>query len=315
VLVAVAAPVALLMLNALAKNPKTSIPSLEIVLRRVLTPAEWLELATGVVRLFSGVSTVSDMAGALPDASRVVLDAIAIGALFIPIAFAIRHERMARSSRLSWLLAGVVVSLVIFHVVAGPLALSSGRERYGLFLLVPELLLLAMALDAIADSRPLLARGAFALVVASCLALVGGGYFYPLVSRGGDARAGLRTGLVEPKVAAFDFLVSDSRSAEVIQVIAEDWYLYWPLRYLAGRDPRFHVELPANANAPGGVRPAGVPPRAYPHRPDRVYWLVFATGGDWRKLVGPDAVAAFTAFDPIGRPILYVFRLDPAPFP
>jgi hypothetical protein len=208
------------------------------------------------------------------------------------------------------MLGGFCLSLAAFHIVAGPTALMPGRERYGLAFLTPSIVLAAVAIDALAASKPMLARTATALAVVSCTAVVVGGYFVPLVVRGGDVRAGLRTGAVEPKVAAFDFISGDSRTATVIQVNTDDWYLYWPMRYLAGGDHRFHVELKEGANAPGGLRPAGVGPDPYPHAPDRAYALVFDNGGEWRRLTALGLKPAFTAVDPIGRAILHVFRLE-----
>lgn len=306
--VVVAIPLALWLLDALAKNPDTVVPSIEIVLGRVFSPTAWLDLATGVIRLFSGVSAISDMAGALSPWGRTTLDLIAVLVFIVPLALAVRRFRADRPSYGLWLLAGLVVSLIAFHVVSGPLALASGRERYGLFLLVPEIVLVAMALDRLADARPLLAGSAATLAAASFVALTVGGYFVPLISRGGEARPALRTGASEPKVAAFDFIISDSASAEVIQVMTEDWHLYWPLQYLAGPYPRFHVELLEGANAPRGLRPAGVAAPPYPHAPDVIYSLVFDNGGEWRRLRAAGETPAFTASDPLGRPILHVVR-------
>jgi hypothetical protein len=308
------APLALWALDALAKRPDTSIPSVEIVVRRASSPAAWLASGTGALRVFSGATTVTDMAGPLSSTAQITLDFAAIAVLVVPIVLAIRRLKAADSARGLWLLSGLLVSLVSFHIVAGPTALDPGRERYGLVFLVPAIVLWAMAIDGLAPARPILSKAAIALAVVSFSALTIGGYFLPLVARGGDARAGRRTGVVEPKVAAFEFLAADAGSAEVIAVIAEDWYLYWPLRYLAGRDKRFHIELIEGANAPGGLRPAGVLPEPYPHAPERFYAVVFDNGGEWRRLSEQGLKTAFTAFDPIGRPILHVVRIDGSEF-
>jgi hypothetical protein len=313
-LVALGAPLALWVLNTLAKRPNTSIPSVEIVLQRAFTLSAWRDSAVGALRLFSGATTVADVAGPLSASVRTTLDLVAIVVLVLPALLVIPRLRAAHSSRAAWLLGGFVVSFVAFHIVAGPTALESGRERYGLAFLVPEIVLCAIALDALAASRPVLSRAAIALTIVSLTSLTIGGYFFPLLSRGGDARAGLRTGAVEPKVAAFEFLVADAGSADVIEVIADDWYLYWPMRYLAGRDKRVHVELTEGANAPGGLRPAGVLPEPYPRAPDRIYALVFDNGGEWRRLIAMGLEPAFTAFDPIGRPILHVVRVRGSEF-
>ena len=307
--VAIGIPAALWMLKTLARRPNTSIPSIEIVTGRALSPGAWFDTATGVVRLFSGISAVADIAGAPPALSTVVLDVVAAMVLLVPLVLALRTLVSAHEGRGAWMAAGVLTSLAAFHIVAGPTALGSGRERYGMVFLVPAIVLAAVAIDALSPTRPAVARTATALAAISFAALTLGGYFMPLLAHGGHARAGLRTGTVEPKVAAFDFLSADAPSADAIEVIAEDWYLYWPMRYLAGQDKRFRVELIEGANAPGGLRPAGVPPEPYPRTPERVYALVFADGGEWRRLTGLGLTPAFTAGDPVGRPILHVFRV------
>ncbi len=318
-LAALAAPIALWVLDTLATRPNTTIPSVEIVLQRAFTPGAWAATATGALRMFSGTTTITDMAGPLPALAQTALDVAAFVALVLPVLLALR-SRTARpvadggepplSGRMAWLTGGFLASLAAFHIVGGPTALMPGRERYGLVFLVPEIVLCATAIDALWSSRATLSRAAFAIAVVSFAALTVCGYFVPLLTRGGDARPGLRTAVVEPKVAAFEFLKADAGSAEVIQVIADDWYLYWPMRYLAGGDKRFHVELTEGANAPGGLRPAGVQPEPYPHPPDRVYALVFEGDGVSRRLSELGLKAAFTAFDPIGRPILHVVRVQ-----
>jgi hypothetical protein len=327
-LVALVSPLALWVVDTLAARPNTTIPSVEIVLQRAFAPGAWAATATGALRMFSGTTTITDMVGRLPALAQAALDVAAIAVLVFPVLLALRRVRWARPDGDSaqrflggdrpqfvmWLSGGFLVSLAAFHIVGGPTALMPGRERYGLVFLVPEIVLCATAIDALWAAKALLSRAAMAIAVVSFTALTVYGYFVPLLTRGGDARPGLRTGVVEPKVAAFEFLKADAGSAEVIEVIADDWHLYWPMRYLAGRDKRFHLELTEGANAPGGLRPAGVPPEPYPHPPDRVYALVFDGGGEWRRLRELGLKPAFTALDPIGRPILHVVRVQQTEF-
>ena len=74
---------------------------------------------------------------------------------------------------------------------------------------------------------------------------------------------------------------------------------------------RSHIELIEGANAPGGLRPAGVAAPAYPHPPDKTYAVVFDHNGQWMHLTSTAAEPAFTAFDPIGRAIVHVVRIEP----
>jgi hypothetical protein len=194
-----------------------------------------------------------------------------------------------------WLLAGIAIAFAGFHVVALGLALEQTLERYGLFMLVPLMLIIAIPAGITATAT---------VVLLAAITL--GGYFYPLISRGGDpAMATYRTGDVEPKVAAFQFIDRD-RAGKPARVIAEDWFLYWTLRYFAGPGGPVHVEPIPGGTLPGGAYPAGV---AEPSTPDtdRTYIVIFAGSGYAATLRPNEPV--FTASDPIGRPIVQVYSI------
>ena len=117
---------------------------------------------------------------------------------------------------------------------------------------------------------------------------------------------------MEPKLAAYDAIHADSAGAAVVSVVAEDWWLYWPLRYFAGGDSRIHVDLMPGANAPGGLYPAGAGPPPSPRRSDRNYAVVFDGSEAWAGLRSSNRTV-FTAFDPLQRPILHVVALPSTP--
>ncbi len=144
-LVALVTPLALWVLDTLATRPNTTIPSVEIVLQRAFTPGAWAATATGALRMFSGATTITDMAGPLPALALTALDVVAIAVLVCPVLLALVRFRSARPNgdspvrffggdrpqSLMWLSAGFLASLAAFHIVAGPTALMPGRERYG----------------------------------------------------------------------------------------------------------------------------------------------------------------------------------------
>ena len=305
----VAVPVGWRLLNNVAANPQTSLPPAATVVARLFSGTAWGELAVGITGLFSGVTTTSFIGGPLPWPAVIIGNLVAAFALVVPLAIGWRTFR-ARAHAV-WLLAGIIVSLAIFHAVAGPPALQPGLERYALFVLVPLIIVCAMGLDAAADTRPALATVAFSLTYASFAAVLCGGYFYPLAARGGESVPAFRSGSVEPKLAAYRAIEADSAGAVVVSVIAEDWWLYWPIRYFAGADPRIHVELMPGANQPGGLYPAGGSARPYPRPPDRNYAVVFEGSPAWVSLRSSNRLV-FTASDPLQRPILHVLAL-PSP--
>ncbi len=277
---------------------------------RVFSPHAWGELLVGIAGLFSGVTAAAFIGGPLPYPAVIVGRLVAGLAIALPIAIGWRAFRSRAHA--PWLLAGVVVGLAIFHAVAGPAALQPGLERYAMFVLVPLVIVCAVALDSLAETQPALTTLAFSLTCAAFVAVLLGGYFYPLAIRGGDSASAFRTGSVEPKLAAYDAIQADSAGAAVVSVVAEDWWLYWPLRYFAGGDSRIHVDLMPGANAPGGLYPAGAGPPPSPQRSDRNYAVVFDGSEAWAALRSSNR-RVFTAFDPLQRPILHVVALPSTP--
>jgi hypothetical protein len=275
------------------------LPSIEMVVERLTSPALWYATATGIVSLLAGVTSATAIAGPPPAVLRIA----AMGVIAVALAGAAyghwhaRHHPAASSTR--WFGPAVATCILLFHVVAGPRALQPGVERYAMFVLVPLTVWCTWGLQL--TRRGTYLAGTAATTLAAVLML---GYFIPLATRGGDGHSAFRTGDVEPKQAAFDFIRQHGRSASVIVILAEDWWLYWPLRYLAVEDRRIHVDILSQDHVkwlhPGTTAPP------LPQLPDAVYAVLFA--GSPRSF-GNDA-AVFTARDPIGRPIVQVFALS-----
>lgn len=301
-----AIPIALWMVMRIANNPDTTLPSVSMVIDRVTSPWRWAERAWGFINLTSGVSTVAHVAA--PVRAPVSIAANAAMALLFTMGVAAgwRSIRTPRYGR--WLLGGMLAAFVAFHIVAMDLALHPTLERYGLFMLVPMLIVVAMAMDGAAERSRLDGQTTAALTMVLLGAMTIGGYFYPIVKRGGDAMTAYRTGNPEPKLAALAFIDRDSGSAPV-RVIAEDWFLYWTLRYFATPAGRIRVDTVPGASVPGGVRPEGAP-EPVPVIPTRTYVVAFAGSGypATLKLAAP----VFTAVDPIGRPVVQVYVVEGA---
>jgi hypothetical protein len=285
-----------------ANNPNTMLPSIGMVFERVFSPFSWLGRLGGAMQLLSGTTTATHISGALPMAAASALPAVILLSAMVFGWKAFRAKRHAM-----WLLGGSVVAFAGFHVVAMPSALHPGFERYALFLLVPLIVLTAMAIDAVAERSMIAGVAATTVMVAGAVVVLVGGYFVPLAARGGEGPPTFRTGAIEPKLAAFAFIDADSSGAGAVTIVAEDWWLYWSLRYFAGVNGRIYVEPAAALDIPGGVRPAGA---AAPSRPSpaRTYAVAFAGSAFPATLTRSSPV--FTAVDPIGRPIVQVFVVE-----
>lgn len=277
------------------------LPSIELVTERLTTAPAWYSLGAGVVSLLSGATSAA-IAGPPPrylslGANLIVLLAIVCACIGY---WRARHDVVAK--RMAWLAAGFVASIISFHVVGGPRALEPGSERYAMFLVVPLTIVCAGGLG-------LLNRKGWAIGGVLCGALAAVltcGYFLPLMTEGGRHGA-FRTGPIEPKLAAFEFVNADSRGAEVVAVFAEDWWLYWPIRYLAWHERRLYVEMLGDTYDKWLVPPGGTE-RQYPRMPDRAYAIVFRGSAFWLALQN-DGTTLFTAHDPADRPIIDVIRV------
>lgn len=300
----VALPVGAALTVAVARMGR--LPSIEMVTERLLTPGAWFDTALSFVRLLSGITAATYVAGppmpmltAATDAAAGAVVLVAAGVMTWPL-------RRGPVPPGAWLTLGVLASALLFHVVAGPVALEPGLERYAMAFVVPLAIVCASAMDALLGSpRAAAAGGAVAIVVtvASSIAVLGAGYFHPLLTRGGAAHQTFRTGIVEPKAAAYRFVQGDSRHARVTVVFAEDWWIYWPVRYLA-RPERGRIFVEMIGQTPP-LYPRGVSPPPYPAAPDKIYAIVFDRSAAWLQLHDRGRIV-FSAADPTGQPILHV---------
>jgi len=154
-----------------------------------------------------------------------------------------RALQQRRQKEVLVLLIGLGASLAAFYVVAGPGAIQPHFERYGLWMIAPCSLLLALGLSWWIQSgrHALRLHPAFALLTAwAVLAGFGWHYFRPLLSGGPDAHVAFRTGPTEPKLAALNLIRSQPSQAPG-KIVASGWWLFWPLQYLAGGDPRWTI--------------------------------------------------------------------------
>lgn len=292
----------------IAANPQTSLPSISMVIDRVTSPALWADRAWGFVNLTSGVSPVLHIAGPLPQAAALAANGVILLVAVGSIVAGWSHLAAHRHAR--WLLAGIGIAFAGFHVVAMSFALTPTSERYGIFMLVPLLITIALGLDAVSRRHLATGRAATAATAIVMVSMLVGGYFVPLWTRGGDAMTTYRTGTTEPKLAAFAFIDADSRGAASVRVIADGWWLYWTLRYFAGAGGRIFVDVVPGSNMPGGTHPSGAVVPQHPP-PQRTYFVAFEGGAVPPGSTG--SKARFTAWDPAGRPILHVYDAGTPP--
>src|SRR5690606_14144318 len=131
-----------------------------------------------------------------------------------------------------------------FAFVAGPQALAPHLERYGICLVAPAVLMLARGLTWWVEPvrsncqffRLALLSVAYCFVFSFSLA-----YFHVVYVTGGLSHRAFRTAAVEPKQAALARIVAAHAPHARSEIIAREWWLYWPLTYLAYGQDRVRV--------------------------------------------------------------------------
>ena len=277
---------------------------------RAVDPQLWMATIRGIVRLLTGVTTSQSIAGPLPSGVEMTIELAGFVLILLPIGCALLSLRKESARRpLLGIALGFVLTAVAFHLLAGPRAIASPHERYALVFVVSACVLIALLIEAVGRTRQWIAAFFATAWTALNLYVFVAGYAVPFLRGGGNGHITYRTGSVEPKKAVFDFVLSELDQKETAAVLADSWWSYWPLRYLATAESnRIQIE-------PGGFRhppvvPPGAEPSALSRPPSRGFAVAFT---DSSPLTIPDSGREmFVAKDPRGSPILHVFELRPA---
>ena len=194
-------------------------------------------------QILSGVSIYRYIVG--PDSSFIwLLHDIIFWSLFLLIAIlGTRQLVKTRQWNLLALVLGLVATLTIFYFVAHLKAITPGYSRYAMCLIIPSILVFAILINSIFQScqKPWLG---IAGTIAICWFLLGsfqGNYFNTIKTTGGLSDLAFRTASIEPKQQAFSTIIQNAKADQPVIIIAEDWWTYWPIRYLAAPDKRISI--------------------------------------------------------------------------
>lgn len=285
-------------------------PWLSIAWARMTDGAQWLEFAANNVRLFNGVTVYHYFSGARPatlphDAGfAIVVGAALWGLVLTPPA---RHRALDYG-----LIFACAIVWIGFYAFAGPQALRPHAERWGLCLVVPAILVLARGLAAWIEWRPPTrwpAIAAATLVAASVLTSFYVNYFREFATTGGRSHLTYVTAPSEPKQQALDLILARSGSFDRVTIITQQWWLFWPMAYLALEQPNVSVRMGLQAERQPDLRETG--------RNGRLYFVEFvgtpqlASAIDWIRERGLGA-ASTTILDAGGRDHLEVLQVTAA---
>jgi hypothetical protein len=198
------------------------------ILWRVIDPRQWLRFALAFVQLLDGETIFTYITGAGFGAARRSIDLVV--AVLMAVAVVRGGRRLAAEPRKLGVVFGWLACVVAFFVFAGPGALQPGLERYGMCLMVPTILALSILIvEAGAGAGPIVAA---ATVSVALLFAFWRGYFVALETTGSTSHETFWTGPVEPKAEAIERIEGATRG-RAARVIADGYWLFWPLAYLA----------------------------------------------------------------------------------
>jgi len=276
------------------------------VVERLADGAAWAQFVVLFSRLFSGITAYEYFAGDPGWRATLAHDA-GFWCLSLPVvALAVWRTTALRDWRsLSWL-AGTAAALLVFFTIAGPSFMEPHRERYALWLVTPSTIGFAVCCRALITGPRAYrwALGVGLLVALLALGSFAHHYLADQIRTGGRSALTFRTASVEPKAQALDLVTADGGSNPRAQILAESWWLYWPLRYRAANIPGLSV----------------VAMRQKDHRNHLLEvlegggYVVGFLGGQTHRYIFwsfRDSLRQWTVTDYGKRPLLGVWRLEP----
>jgi 4-amino-4-deoxy-L-arabinose transferase-like glycosyltransferase len=343
---AIVAMTILLMLIPLVALVMMTPPSQWLDLLSRFRPSNWLRFLTHYGRLMSGISLYEFVAGPPPAPTVAVHDAafwsLLVGLLVAGVPCLVRDKKWDQLSLLGSLFIGAL-SLYLFF---GPDVIRPHRERYGLFLVVPTILVAGCLISALLfrfDSSWEMRLSNVPMALTVCLGWASLYSFYVndfarIRRTGGESHLAFRAAEVEPKRQALQLILDDLSSPEGttpsdgtstwsagarkpgpppdhgarLPVLAENWWLFWPLRFLAWDQEGLTIlslEDERFAASPGEAQPRD----SLVNTLRSGGYVVTLTGGKLDRLVSssvpPVRLRRWDVRDYSGRELIAVYRV------
>ena len=269
---------------------------------RFRNPYKWSLFFFDYVRLFSGTTVYRYICGSGYSLKSTVFDAALAIILIIFFSYgAFKFIQKKDQKKLS-LLPGLLITLPLFYLMTGNIAIRPSYERYSLFLVMPTLLLLAVILRLIATNKKKERLVMASVIITGWLFLASffANYFIFMIQTGGNSHPTFITALKEPKQLCLEIILKDSKEAGAV-ILVSSWWNYCPIAYLSGAHKNLTVIMLDTA------KQLELPQK------NTVYVVVFA--GDEidseirRRFVG-SITEIWEIKDFADHPLQYVYRLQ-----
>lgn len=219
--------------------------SISIMLSRLVDPQGWKMYTLYFGRLISGLTIYQYIAGSGWGLDSLYYDLV-FWSVFLPVVF-FGLVRLIIKKKYTYvaLAVGLLISLLSFYFVVGMGGILPHYERYAQWIIIPSVFLVAICIRALMLSS--ISYRAWVLFVCLLgfvmLGSFGSNYFVKIVSTGGLSHRTFRTASVEPKKQALLLISDDIGQSPYTLVVVEDWWLYWPIRYLSLNAKNIDVQM------------------------------------------------------------------------
>jgi hypothetical protein len=275
---------------------------------RLASPADALYYLRLYADLLAGPTLYRYITGSLPEAAEtwhLLLGLTLVAALSFG---AVPRLRAARRWNDLAVIVGLGVSLFLSYAIGGLRVLSPGTERYGMFLTVPSCYVLATCAEVLSSDRRRALWLRTTLAAFGVLLLISFHQHYLQALRRADPQRHdtFRSGDVEPKRAAWDALLRMREPSRPAIVMAEDWWIYWAVRYFGHGQPNVRITIPGTE--PDARFPADFAPLPRTPGDAQLFGIAWADGAFDRQLSPlAERQAAVYGYEP--GPILRVHLL------
>ncbi|MCB0417173.1 MAG: hypothetical protein H6617_08990 [Bdellovibrionaceae bacterium] len=257
------------------------------------------------VRIFSGVTPVEDVSGALPSALRFTLDVLAFGGGGLVLVLGARQLVRRADSKGLVLFGAWAFCLLLFYVVGGFIGVRPGLQRHSLFLMVPTIWVLVICGRALVSEKQLL-WGSTAISWVFLL-VFGYGFLWHFNKTGGTSHTLYQSAEVEPKKQVYDYLAKVSKDNK-IRVLAEDWWVFHPVRYLAMGSDKLEMAMMFHLGR-------GLPWDQVEKFLESGGYALAWRGGRLEKMLeerlGMSSRLQFTVENQGARPLLQIWKIEP----
>ena len=144
------------------------------------------------------------------------------------------------------IMIGFILSILAFYLRSGVRGMSPHLERYATFMTIPSCFLLTACLIQIRGIRFGKAMSLFFTFGFSFFLLASFTYHYFIrIQRGETVKQPkyFQTGPIEPKQAVLKVIEQKRNTSKKTVLLTEDWWSYWPLRYLLEAKHNYHITI------------------------------------------------------------------------